>query len=129
VLYGTTASITVTDDAAKAGQSSSAQTFYREWLSPANDNIANAIAGHDEQFHKYRRPIPRRQTENTDPTPPLRSHSPSPKHKSAHEDPCGGRSTAASSGIAHFTTIGSAYDTTLSVWTGTPGSLTNIRVQ
>jgi len=124
VLYGTTASITVTDDAAKAGQSSSAQTFTVNGSAPANDNIANAIAATTSNFTSTV-DNSAATTENTDPTPPCALTAPVPS-TNPRTKTVWWSLTAASSGSLILSTIGSAYDTTLSVWTGTPGSLTNI---
>jgi hypothetical protein len=123
VAYGTTASITVTDDARKAGESG-AQTFVVTGTPPINDNIANAIAVTTSNFVSTV-DNSAATTEATDPTPPcaLSAQHPStnPRTKTVWWS-----LTAASSGSVTLSTIGSVYDTTLSVWTGTPASLTNV---
>jgi hypothetical protein len=121
VAYGTTASVTVTDDAAKAGEASQAQTFTVNASGPPiNDNIANAIAvtmsNITSTVDNYAAT-----TESTDPTPPCVTGSSNPRTKTVWWS-----LTAASSGSVSLSTIGSVYHTTLSVWTGTPGSLTNV---
>jgi len=123
VLYGTTASITVTDDAAKAGESSSAQTFTVNGSAPANDNIANAIAVTIGSVSSVDNSAAT--TETTDPTPPCALSAPVPS-TNPRTKTVWWSLTPSSSGSFILSTIGSVYDTTLSVWTGTPGSLTNI---
>jgi hypothetical protein len=121
VAYGTTATVTVTDDASKAGEASAAQMFtVVSGTPPANDNIANAIVitstnftGTVDNFAAT--------TETTDPTPPCVTGSTNPRTKTVWWSLT---STGASS--VTVSTIGSTYDTTLSVWTGTPGSLANV---
>jgi hypothetical protein len=120
VLYGTIASITVTDDAAKAGESSSAQMFPVNGSAPVNDNIVDAIAVTTTNFTSTV-DNSAATTELTDPTPLCAMQSTNPRTKTVWWS-----LTVSSSGSFILSTIGSAYDTTLSVWTGTPGSLTNI---
>jgi hypothetical protein len=120
VAYGTIASVTVTDDAAKAGESSASRTFTVNGTPPANDNIANAIAVTSSSFTSTV-DNSAATTESTDPTPPCAVHSTNPRTKTVWWS-----LTSGVSGTVTATTIGSVYDTTLSVWTGTPGSLTNV---
>jgi Pro-kumamolisin, activation domain len=120
VAYGTIASVTVTDDAAKAGESSASQTFTVNGIPPVNDNIANAIAITSSNFTSTV-DNSAATTESTDPTPPCASRSTNPRTKTVWWS-----LTSATSGAVTISTIGSVYDTTLSVWTGTPVSLTNV---
>jgi hypothetical protein len=120
VLYGTTASITVTDDVAKAGESSAAQTFTVNGTPPVNDNIANAIVVSTANFMSIV-DNSAATTEATDPTTTCAANSTNPRTKTVWWS-----LTAALSGSVTLSTIGSVYDTTLSVWTGSPGSLTQV---
>lgn len=121
VAYGTTATVTVTDDASKAGEASAAQTFtVVSGTPPPNDNVASAIVitstnftGTVDNFAAT--------TETTDPTPPCVTGSTDPRTKTVWWSLT---STGASS--VTVSTIGSTYDTTLSVWTGMPGSPMNV---
>jgi subtilase family serine protease len=117
VANGTSALITVTDDAAKAGESSAALTFTvnPESTPPINDNIANAIVVTIGSISTVDNSVAT--MESTDPTPPCATGSPKTVWWSL---------TAPSTGSVTLSTIGSAYDTVLSVWTGSPGSLTNV---
>jgi hypothetical protein len=123
VAFGTTASITVTDDARKAGESG-AQTFVVNGTPPVNDNIANATAVTTSNFVSTV-DNSAATTEATDPTPPcaLTAQHPStnPRTRTVWWS-----LTAGSTGSVTLSTIGSVYDTTLSVWTGTAASLTNV---
>jgi hypothetical protein len=122
VAYGTTAMVTVTDDATKAGESSASQTFtVTNSTPPANDNIAQATPIHSTNFTDT--------VDNsaatmqvTDPaTLPCATASMNPRTKTVWWLlPSTGQSTVT------LSTMGSPYDTTLSVWTGAPGSLTNV---
>ena len=69
VAYGTTAFVTVTADAAKAGESSAAKSFIVTSSPPPNDNIANAIAINTSNFTSTV-DNSAATTESTDPTPP-----------------------------------------------------------
>jgi len=120
VAYGTSASVTVTDDAPKAGESSASQTFTVNGIPPVNDNIANAIAITTGNFTSTV-DNSAATTESTDPTPPCPTRSTNPRTKTVWWS-----LTSATSGAVTISTIGSVYDTTLSVWTGTPGNLTNV---
>ena len=124
VAYGTTAAVSVTDDASKAGESSASQTFTVTGTPPVNDNIANAIAITTSNFTSTV-DNSAATTESTDPTPPcaLSGSSPStnPRTKTVWWS-----LTPSSGGTVNLSTIGSVYDTTLSVWTGTLGSLANV---
>ena len=120
VAYGTTAFITVTDDAPKAGESSASQPFTVIGTPPANDNIANAIPITTINFTSTV-DNSAATTEMTDPTPPCVSGSTNPRTKTVWWS-----LTSPTTQSIVVSTIGSVYDTTLSVWTGTPGSLTNV---
>ena len=120
VAYGTTAAITVTDDAAKAGEASASQAFIVNGVAPANDNIANAIAISSSNFSGTV-DNSAATTESTDPTPTCAPLSTNPRTKTVWWS-----LTSGSTGTVSANTIGSVYDTTLSVWTGTPGSLTQV---
>jgi hypothetical protein len=128
VAYGTVAAVTVTDDAPKAGESSTLQNFSSTALAftvngtaPANDNIANPIAVTSNNFVSTV-DNSAATTETTDPTPTCAmtgtNPSTNPRTKTVWWS-----LTAASSSSVMASTIGSVYDTTLSVWTGIPGSL------
>jgi hypothetical protein len=119
VAFATTASITVTDNAAKAGESSAlAFTVNPAPAPPINDNIANAIAvaiGSVSTVDNSSATM-----EATDPIPPcIAASAVSPKT-------VWWSLTAVTTGSVTLSTIGSVYDTVLSVWTGSPGSLTNV---
>ena len=118
--YGTTAQITVTDDAQEAGESS-ALTFTVNGSAPVNDNIANAMAIMAITGSPFMSTLDNSAatTESTDPTPPCAMRSTNPRTKTVWWS-----LTPASNQTVVVSTIGSMYDTTLSVWTGTPGSLT-----
>ena len=124
VAYGTTALVTVTDDAAKAGESSTAQTFTVNGTPPINDNIANAIAITTTNFTSTV-DNSAATTESTDPTPPCALTAPIPSTNPRTKTVWWSFTSATTQSVI-VSTIGSAYDTTLSVWTGTPGSLTNV---
>jgi hypothetical protein len=123
VAYGTTASITVTDDGTKAGESS-AKTFTVNGAPPANDNIANAITIASSNFTGTV-DNSAATTEMTDPTPPCALTAPFPS-TSPRTKTVWWSLTPVASGSFIVSTIGSVYDTTLSVWTVIQGSLTNV---
>jgi subtilase family serine protease len=123
VAYGTTASITVSANTAKAGESA-AKAFTVSGTPPANDNIANAIAVTSSTFTSTV-DNSAATTETTDPTPICALTAPAPS-TNPRTKTVWWTLTAASSGSVTLSTIGSVYDTTLSVWTGAPGSLTNV---
>jgi hypothetical protein len=116
--------VAVTDDAAKAGESTVELPFTVNGVPPANDNIAGATV---ITSSNYSGTVDNSAatTEATDPTPQCAVTGPNgstnPRTKTVWW-------TLASTGTATVTvsTIGSSYDTTLSVWTGTSGSLTNV---
>jgi Pro-kumamolisin, activation domain/Putative Ig domain len=120
VAYGTTASVTVINDGAQPSLPSASQLFTVNGTSPANDNIANAIAITSNNFVSTV-DNSAATTEITDPIPPCVTQSTNPDTKTVWWS-----LTSGASGTVTATTIGSVYDTTLSVWTGTPGSLTNV---
>jgi hypothetical protein len=126
VAYATSVSVTVTDDARRAGESGAQAFTVNSAGAPVNDNIANAIAvAATSLVSTSTVDNSGATTEATDPTPPcaLTAQHPStnPRTKTVWWS-----LAAASTGSVTLSTIGSAYDTTLSVWTGTPGSLTNV---
>jgi Pro-kumamolisin, activation domain/Putative Ig domain len=143
VAYGTTASITVTDNGAKAGESSAATFTVNAAGPPANDNIANAIAITSSNFSSIvDNSLATTETVIVNGTsvvvdPPLPSTGATPCYSGNNSDTktvwwtlvaalAPGGSTTAN---VTLDTIGSPYDTTLSVWTGTPGvhnGLTNV---
>ena len=124
IAFGTTASITVTDDASKAGESSASQPFTVTGTAPINDNIAQAIAISSSNFTSIV-DNSAATTELTDPVPPCALTGPSPSTNPRTKTVWWTLSQTSSATVT-LTTTGSAYDTTLSVWTGTPGSLTNV---
>jgi hypothetical protein len=127
VAFGTTSStpdlVTVTDDAAKAGESSASQPFTVSSARPANDSIANAIAMTINTASTVDNSAAT--TETTDPTPPCALTALTPSTNPRTKTVWWSFISATTQSII-VSTIGSAYDTTLSVWTGTPGSLTNV---
>ena len=87
---------------------------------PPNDNFANAtqitsatFTGMVDSFAAT--------TESTDPTPSCAAGSGNPRGKTVWW-----KFTASSAGSASVDTIGSAYDTLLTVYSGTPGALTQV---
>ncbi|HVA94803.1 MAG TPA: S53 family peptidase, partial [Candidatus Dormibacteraeota bacterium] len=119
VTYGTIASVSVTDDAPTAGQST-VKTFTVNGVPPANDNIANAIVVTSSNFTSTV-DNSAATTELTDPTPACVSGSTNTRTKTVWWS-----LMQSISGNVTISTIGSVYDTTLSVWSGTPGSLTAV---
>lgn len=123
IAYGTTASVSVTDDAAKAGESSTSLPFTVTGTPPGNDKITGAISMTINSTSTVDNSAAT--TDSTDPTPPcaLTGANPStnPRTKTVWWTV-----TSATTQSLIVSTIGSVYDTTLSVWTGTPGSLTNV---
>ncbi len=123
VAYGTTGSVSVTDDAAKAGESSAALPFTVTGTPPVNDHIAGAIAMTINSTSTVDNSAAT--TDSTDPAPPCVLNGPNastnPRTKTVWWTV-----TSATTQSLIVSTIGSVYDTTLSVWTGTPGSLTNV---
>jgi hypothetical protein len=87
---------------------------------PVNDNIANAIAITTSNFTSTV-DNSAATTESTDPTIPCAGRSTNPRTKTVWWS-----LISSTSGAVTISTIGSVYDTTLSVWTGTPGNLTNV---
>ncbi len=124
VAYGTVVPIAVTDDASKAGESSTTQTFTVNGTPPLNDNIANAIAITTSSFTSTV-DSSAATTEATDPNPLCALIGASPS-TNARTKTVWWTLTAVSNGTVNLNTIGSVYDTTLSVWTGAPGSLSNV---
>ena len=123
VAYGTTASVSVTDDAAKAGESSASLPFTVTSTPPVNDHITGAIAMTINSTSTVNNSAAT--TDSTDPAPPCvligPNASTNPRTKTVWWTV-----TSATTQSLIVSTVGSVYDTTLSVWTGTPGSLTNV---
>jgi hypothetical protein len=124
VAYGTTASVTVTDNAAKAGESSASKSFTVNGTPPVNDNIANAIAITSIGFTSTV-DNSAATTEPTDPMPQCVLTAPIPGTNPRTKTVWWSLTSPTDQSII-LSTIGSVYDTSLSVWTGTPGSLTNV---
>lgn len=120
VAYGTIASITVSNNGVNGGESSASKTFSVNGVPPVNDNVANAIV---ITSSNYSGAVDNSAatTEATDPTPPCVVDSTNPRTKTVWWT-----LTPASSETVNANTLGSAYDTTLSVWTGAPGNFTNV---
>jgi hypothetical protein len=131
----TTTFVTVADNTPKAGVPSAPQPFFVTSAPPPNDNIASAIPitssnftsvvdnssatteGTDPDIGALPAPVPPLQPCVTPTTTPQSNF----KTKTVWW-------TIQSTGTASVTlsTIGSSYDTTLSVWRGNPGSLVNV---
>ncbi len=120
IAYGTIASITVSNSGVNAGESSASETFSVNAAAPVNDNVANATV---IASTNYSATVDNSAatTELTDPTPPCVTNSTNPRTKTVWWT-----LTPTTSETLNANTIGSTYDTTLSVWTGTPGNLTNV---
>ena len=124
VAYGTTASVSVTSDAAKAGESSTSLPFTVNGTPPVNDNIANAIP---ITSINYTGTVDNSAAtmQATDPVPPCAVTAPNPSTNPRTRTVWWSLTSPTNQSII-VSTIGSVYDTTLSVWTGTPGNLTNV---
>jgi hypothetical protein len=122
VAYGTTASVTVINDGAKTSLSSAPQPFTVSSTPPANDNIANAIAVTLNNFVS----VVDNSAATTEPTDPTPLCATADGSTNPHTKTVWWSLTSATNQSIIVSTIGSAYDTTLSVWTGTPASLTNV---
>ena len=116
----TSAFVSVIDDNPRAAQSATRLPFTVTSSPPINDNIASAIVITSSNYsgavdNSAATPEP------TDPVPLCVSGSSNPDTRTVWW-------TFASTGQASVTvsTLGSSYDTTLSVWTGTPGNLTSV---
>jgi Pro-kumamolisin, activation domain len=109
--------VAVTDDAAKAGESTVELPFTVNSTPPVNDNIANAIAVTSSAFTSTV-DNSAATTESADPAPPCVTTSTNTRTKTVWWS-----LSSSSSGTVLLSTIGSVYDTTISVWTGSPGSL------
>jgi hypothetical protein len=120
VAYGTTASVSATDDAAKAGESTTSLPFTVTGTPPVNDHIAGAIAMTINSTSTVDNSAAT--TDTTDPTPPCALTGPSPS-TNPRTKTVWWTVTSATTQSLIVSTIGSVYDTTLSVWTGTPGNL------
>jgi hypothetical protein len=127
--YGSTNDITVLDPP-PGGGSSLAKTFRVAALAPPNDNIANAtnittLSFGDTQDSSGA------STETTDPIPPCVTQFSSANGNTGGH-PNGLYNTIWYKFVPQFSanlsldTIGSSYDTVLSVWSGNPGGLVNV---
>ncbi len=115
---GTYDLISVTNDASKSGESGT-QQFTVTGVPPRNDNVVNAIPVTTSNFISTV-DNSAATTEATDPFPPCVSGlngSMNPDTKTVWWT-----LTATGSANVLLTTMGSSYDTTLSVWTGSPGN-------
>ncbi|MBZ5662422.1 MAG: putative Ig domain-containing protein [Acidobacteriia bacterium] len=112
--------ISVTEDSAKAAESSTKLPFTVIASPPPNDNIASATVITSSNYSGMV-DNSAATSEPTDPVPPCVVGSSNPDTKTVWW-------TFTSTGKASVTvsTLGSSYDTTLSVWTGTPGNLTSV---
>ncbi|MCL4522552.1 MAG: hypothetical protein M1451_01415, partial [Acidobacteria bacterium] len=100
------------------GGASSSQTFTVSTTTPPpNDNFANATVAITSSFNDTVNTFAAT-TETTDPTPSCAISSSNPRAKSIWY-----RFTPSASGTATVDTVGSVYDTILSVFTGNPPSL------
>jgi len=116
VAFGTLVSVTVANPGATGG-GSSAQSLTVTATPPANDNFARAIPLSSSGTNTVDNSSAT--TEATDPTPPCVADSVNSRTKTVWWS-----STPSITGTVEVDTIGSAYDTTLSAWTGTIGNLT-----
>jgi hypothetical protein len=112
--------VSVTDDAAKAGESSASLPFTVTSTAPLNDLIGNAIPITSFPFTS---PVDNSAATQslTDPVPPCVVGSQNPDTKTVWWSL---NLTTTQSVI--LSTLGSAYDTTLSVWSGTSPNLVNV---
>ena len=128
VAYGTTAStadsVAVTADAAKAGESSTSLPFTVNGTPPVNDNIANAIPI-TSIIYTGTVDNSAATMQATDPVPACALTGPNPSTNPRTKTVWWSLTSLTNQSVI-VSTIGSVYDTTLSVWTGTPGSLTSV---
>ena len=117
--------VTVTDDAAKAGESTTAQPFTVNWHPADQRQYRRSDRRSRRSTPQAPSIIPRRLRSLTDPTPPCALTGPSPSTNPRTKTVWWSFTSATTQSII-VSTIGSVYDTTLSVWTGTPGNLTNV---
>jgi hypothetical protein len=127
--YGSTNDITVLDPP-PGGGSSLAKTFRVAALAPPNDNIANAINITTLSFGDTQ-DSSGATTETTDPVPPcVNQYSSANGNTGGHPNGLYNtiwyKFTPQFSANLSLDTIGSSYDTVLSVWSGNPGSLANV---
>ena len=125
VAYGTTATVLATDDAAKAGESTISLPFTVTGTPPVNDHIPGAIAMTVNSTSTVDNSAAT--FDSTDPMPPCALTGPSPS-SNPRTKTVWWTVTSATTQSLIVSTIGSVYDTTLSVWTGTgtPPSLTSV---
>jgi Pro-kumamolisin, activation domain/Putative Ig domain len=109
--------VSVSDDEARGGASSTQMPFTVNSVPPANDNIADATV---ITSSNYSGAVDNSSatTEPTDPIPPCVIGSSNPDTKTVWWT-----FTATADANVTVSTIGSSYDTTLSVWSGAPGNL------
>jgi hypothetical protein len=127
--YGSTNDITVLDPP-PGGGSSLAKTFRVAALAPPNDNIANAINITTLSFGDTQ-DSSGATTETTDPIPPCVNQFSSANgntggHPNGLYNTIWYKFTPQFSANLSMDTLGSSYDTVLSVWSGNPGSLANV---
>jgi hypothetical protein len=116
IAYGSFDSVTVANQSPRSG-ASSPQTITVTGSPPINDNFANAMSVTTTPFTSTV-DNSGATTESSDPTPLCSNHSTNPRTKTVWWSLVPG-----TSGTIEVDTIGSAYDTILSVWTGTAGDL------
>jgi len=118
--------VSVADDAPKAGVPSASQPFTVTSSAPANDNIVNAIHITSSNFAGTV-DNSAATTETSDPALPSTCVTPVAQSNFRTKTVWWAVSTGGTAAAnVSVSTIGSSYDTTLSVWTGAPGSLTNV---
>jgi hypothetical protein len=118
--FGGQVLIGVTNPAPASGTAAPFAFTVNDSTPPPNDNFANAtqitsatFTGIVDSFAAT--------TESTDPTPTCATGSGNPRGKTVWW-----KFTASAAGSASVDTIGSAYDTLLAVYSGTPGALTQV---
>jgi hypothetical protein len=120
VAYGTLANVSVAN-VSQTGGGSGALTFTVTGNPPANDNFAQAIPLVSPATSTSIVDNSAATTETTDPTPTCAPNSLNPRTKTVWWS-----YTASASGTVTFDTIGSPYDTILSIWTGSKGNLSMV---
>jgi subtilase family serine protease len=121
ITFGSLAAITVSNQSPTSG-GSAARTLTVTAAPPPNDNFANAIAVTSVPFSS----TVDNSGATTEPTDPVLPASCAGNSTNTRTKTVWWSYTAGTAGSVNADTIGSAYDTTLSVWTGTPGNLTNV---
>jgi hypothetical protein len=112
--------VSVTQDSPNPLTSANRLPFTVTSLPPPNDNIATAIVITSSNYSGVV-DNSSATSEPTDPVPPCASSSANPDTKTVWWS-----FTAIANANVTLSTIGSSYDTTLSVWTGAPGNLSNV---